>query len=113
VPGGRERLVKHKLKRLERRAQQDAVLIRQRDGTVKAFDRLTVQAELYLLMLDRGLGTEAHSSPFMDALENATPESRREVMAHAQGRFYDDLNEPGLAPGEPVEDLSEQAREPL
>jgi hypothetical protein len=105
--------MKSKLRRLERRAQQHAVLIRQRDGTVRAFDKLTVQAELFLLLCDRSLGREPRSSEFMDALENATPESRREVMAHAQGRFYDDLNEPGLEPGEPVEDLSEQAREPL
>jgi hypothetical protein len=106
--------MKHKLKSLERRAQQDAVLIRQRDGTVKAFDRMLVQAELFLLLCDRHLGREPHASEFARALEGATPESRREVMAHTEGKFYDDLNdEPGLEPGEPVEDLSEQAREPL
>jgi hypothetical protein len=96
-----------RLLRLERKAQRDAVFVRQRDGTVKAFDRMLVQAELFLLLCDRHLGKEPHASEFMDALENATPESRREVMAHTEGKFYDDLNEPGLEPGEPVEDLSE------
>jgi len=99
--------MKSKLRRLERKAQQDAVFVRQRDGTVKAFDRMLVQAELFLLLCDRHLGKEPHASEFMAALEGATPESRREVMAYAQGKFYDDLNEPGLEPGEPVEDLSE------
>jgi hypothetical protein len=102
------------LRRLERRAQQHAVLIRQRDGTVKAFDRMLVQAELFLLLCNRHLGREPHASEFMAALEGATPESRREVMAHTEGKWYEDLHdEPGLEPGEPVEDLSEQAREPL
>jgi hypothetical protein len=96
-----------RLLRLERKAQQDAVFVRQRNGTVKAFDRLLVQAELFLLLCDRHLGREPHASEFIDALENATPESRREVMAHTEGKFYDDLNEPGLEPSEPVEDLSE------
>jgi hypothetical protein len=101
------------IERARRAALGNAIIIHQTDGTTRHFDRLTVQAELYLLMLDRGLGDEPHASEFMAALENATPESRREVMAHTEGKFYDDLNEPGLEPGEPVEDLSEQAREPL
>jgi hypothetical protein len=106
--------MKSKLRRLERRAQQHAVLIRQRDGTVKAFDRLLVQAELFLLLCDRHLGREPRSTEFMDALEGATPESRREVEALAQGKWYEDLrDEEGIGAGEPVEDLSEPAREPL
>jgi hypothetical protein len=100
------------LRRLERKAQQDAVFVRQRDGTVKAFDRMLVQAELFLLLCDRHLGREPHASEFMDALEGATPESRREVMAHTEGKWYEDLHdEEGLEPGEPVKDLSEQARD--
>jgi hypothetical protein len=101
--------LKDQLRRLEREAERDAVLIRQRDGTTKAFDTLRVQKELYLLMLSRGLGEPPHSSEFMDALANATEESRSEVMARAEGKFYEDLNEPGLEQiGEPVEDLSEK-----
>jgi hypothetical protein len=86
--------MKGKLKRLERRAQEHAVLLYQRDGTVKAFDHMTVMKEIYMLVYNRGLGEPPHSSTFMDALENATPESRREVMTHAEGEYYEDLNEP-------------------
>ncbi len=96
------------LRRLERKAQHHAVFIRQRDGTTKAFPWMYVQGELYLMKCNRALGVEPHTSPFTDALASATDESRREVLALAEGGYYSDMDEP--ADGEP-EDLSEQARD--
>jgi hypothetical protein len=94
------------VKRLEREAAEGAVLIRQRDGSVRAFDRMDVMGQMYLTQLDDALGrNEAprSSSDVLDALENATPESRRAVEEMSTGSFYADL-EPSTGP---VEDLSE------
>jgi hypothetical protein len=90
------------LRRLKREAVQDAVLIRQRDSSVKAFDRMQVMGELYLARLDAALGQPRRSSDVMDALDGATPASRRAVEDVS---FFglDDL-EPSASP---PEDLSE------
>jgi hypothetical protein len=91
------------IKRLEREAAEGAVLIRQRDGSVRIFDTLHVIGQMYLAKYDDALGRPRSSSDVLDALENATPESRRAVEEMSTGSFYADL-EPSTAP---VEDLSE------
>jgi hypothetical protein len=96
------------VKRLEREAAQDAVLIRQRDGSVRSFDRMHVMGQMYLAQLDEALGrseAQRRSSDVLDALEGATPESRRAVEEMSSGSFYADL-EPRDTTA-PVEDLSE------
>ena len=93
------------LRRLKREASEDAVLIRQRDGSVRAFDRMDVMGQMYLAQVDGALGKPRHSSDVLDALEGATPESRCAVEEMSYGGFFADL-EPRESTGS-VEDLSE------
>ena len=97
--------LRDKVKRLERETAEGAVLIRGRDGSVRVFDRMRVMGQMYLAKYDDALGQPRRSSDVLDALENATPESRRAVEEMSTGSFYADL-EPSEATG-PVEDLSE------
>jgi hypothetical protein len=97
------------VKKLERQAAEGAVLIRGRDGSVRAFDRMLVMGQMYLAQLGAALGQPRSSSDVLDALEGATPESRRAVEEMSSGDFYADL-EPREATA-PVEDLSEQAKD--
>ena len=97
--------LKDVLRRLKREASEDAVFIRGRDGSVRAFDRMHVMGQMYLAQLDDALGEPRRSSDVLDALEGATPESRRAVEEMSTGGFFADL-EPGDATA-PVEDLSE------
>jgi hypothetical protein len=99
--------LRDKMNRLERAAEKDLVTLQLKDGTAKAFDRMTVGAELYILMYNRAIGEPPRESPFMDAWANATEESRREVMASREGAWYSDLSDAEMEPGgEPPEDLS-------
>ena len=82
------------------------MLIHQRDGSVKPFDEMHVMGQVYLAKLDAALGRPRRSSDVLDALDGATPESRRTVEEMSSGGFTGDL-EPGEAT-EPVEDLSER-----
>jgi hypothetical protein len=93
------------IRRLEREAAEGAVLIRQRDGSVRIFDTLHVMGQMYLAQLDDALGQPRRSSDVLAALEGATPDSRCAVEEMSTGRFYADL-EPGATTA-PVEDLSE------
>jgi hypothetical protein len=96
------------VKRLEREAAEGAVFIRQRDGSVRAFDRMHVMGQMYLAYVDAALGrseAQRRSSDVLDALEGATPESCRAVEEMSTGGFYADL-EPSEVTA-PVEDLSE------
>ena len=98
------------LRRLKREASEDAVLIRQRDGTVRAFDQMRVSAELYLAQLDAALRRpRQRQSEVMDALDNATPESRAAILREHTGGFMADLEpvEPGPAREREISDLSE------
>ncbi len=79
------------------------MLIRQRDGSVKAFDKTHVAAEVFLSRLDASLGRPPRRSAVTAALDNATPESRHAVEEMFSGTFMEDM-EPRA---EPVEDLSE------
>ena len=92
------------VKRLEREPAEGAVFIRQRDGSVRAFDRMHVMGQMYLARYDDALGRPRRSSGVLEALEGATPESRRAVEEISSGSFYADL-EPSEATA-PVEDLS-------
>jgi hypothetical protein len=97
--------VRGRLRRLALAAKQGAVLIRQRDGTIRAFDKMDVLAEVYLAKLDAALGRPRRSSDVLDALDGATPESRRSVEEMCISGFTGDR-----APREgtsPAEDLSE------
>jgi hypothetical protein len=96
------------LRRLRREASQGAVLIHQRDGSVKPFDKMHVMGQVYLAKLDAALGRPRRSSAVLDALDGATPESRRTVEEMSASSFTGDLEprEP-VEPVEPVEDLSE------
>jgi hypothetical protein len=97
--------VRGRLKRLARVAQEGAVLVHQRDGSVKAFDRMDVLAEVFLAKLDAALGRPRRSSDVLDALDGATLESRRAIEEMSACGFTGDL-EP-REPDEPDEDLSE------
>jgi hypothetical protein len=99
------RVNRYCVRRVENAASEDAVLIRQREGSVKAFDRTQVMGELYLARLAAALGREPQSSEFVDALANATPESRAAVLALDEGH-YEDL-EPAEEASGPPPDLSE------
>jgi hypothetical protein len=98
--------VRGRLRRLAREAREGAVLIEGRDGTIRAFDKMDVMAEVYLARLDAALGVPRRSSDVLDALDGATPQSRRAVEDMCISGFTGDL-EP-REPVEPVEDLSEQ-----
>jgi hypothetical protein len=68
------------VKRLEREAYADGIVIRLRDGSVRAFDNNTVWGELFLAKcaLIRG---KARDSEVLQAVRSATPESRRDFEA--------------------------------
>ncbi len=54
--------VRGRLSRLRREASQGALLIRQRDGTIRAFDKMDVMGQVYLARLDAALGRAAWRS---------------------------------------------------
>jgi hypothetical protein len=101
------------LRRLRREASRDAVLIHQRDGTVRAFDRMHVLSEVYLAKFDAALGRPRRSSDVLDALDGATRESRRAVEEMSASGFTGDLDLEPREPVEPIEDLSDPPREPF
>ena len=67
--------IRDRLKRLRAKAEEGGVLIRQRDGSVKIFDTTKVFAEMFLVQMDL-LRDTARDSEALDAVRNATPESR-------------------------------------
>jgi hypothetical protein len=67
--------LRDRLRRLRKEAESDAVLIRQRDGTVKAFETMEVHKQLFLAKMD--LFRKAWiDSEVLTAVRRATPESR-------------------------------------
>ena len=62
-----------------------------------------VMGQMYLARVDAATGRPRSSSDVLDALEGATPESRRAVEEMSSCGFTEDLK-PGTSP---VEDLSE------
>jgi hypothetical protein len=99
-------LVRGWLKRLEREAREDFVEVRQRDGRVLYFERMEVLKALFLARYDAALGRSPEPSAVLDALEGATPASRRAVEEiSSTGTFFD--LEPRDPTAPPIEDLSE------
>jgi hypothetical protein len=105
--------VRGRLRRLAREAREGAVLIYQRVGSVKAFDKMDVMAEVYLAKLDAALGSPRRSSDVLRALDGATRASRRAVEEMSACGFTGDLDLEPREPVEPIEDLSDEPREPL
>jgi hypothetical protein len=107
--------LRDRMRRLRREAQKDAVLIHQRDGNVRTFDRMHVVSELYLARMDLSIGRPVRQSEVLDAVRNATPESRRiveEIAGRIGGGLGDlvplVLDEADVHDGDAaVEDLSE------
>ncbi len=69
--------LKDRMRHLRREAQKNAVLIHQRDGTVRAFDAMDCWKEMVLTQMDLFKG-ESKDSEVLEAVRNATPESRAE-----------------------------------
>ena len=69
--------IRDRLRRLQAKAEEGGVLIRQRDGSVKIFATMKVFAEMFLVQMDL-LRDTARESEVLVAVRNATPESRRE-----------------------------------
>ncbi len=65
------------MERLRQKAEEGGVLIRQRDGSVRCFDVLKVQKEMFLAQMDL-LRDTARDSEVLASVRGATPESRRE-----------------------------------
>ena len=66
---------KGRLRRLEREAQSEGVILRLRDGGLRVFDRMKIDMEMFLTQTAVLMG-EARSSEVLDAVRAATPESR-------------------------------------
>ena len=68
--------LKDRLKKLRREAEEGAVVVHLKDGTARYFDDMDVFSEMFLakMALFRG---EVPDSEVLDAVRNATPESRR------------------------------------
>ncbi len=69
--------IRDRLRRLRAKVEEGGVVLRQRDGTLKAFDVLEVHKEMFLAKTDL-LRDTARESEVLVAVRNATPESRRE-----------------------------------
>jgi hypothetical protein len=66
-----------KLRRLEREAKGEGVILRLRNGGTKVFSDLDVFWEMFLAKTDLLVRGESRSSEVLDAVREATPESRR------------------------------------
>jgi hypothetical protein len=67
--------IRDRLRRLRAKAEEGAVVVRQRDGSLKVFETMTVFAEMFLAKMDL-LRDTARESEVLVAVRNATPESR-------------------------------------
>jgi hypothetical protein len=66
-----------RLRRLEREAQSEGVILKLRNGDIKVFSDLDVFGEMFLAKTDLLVRGESRSSEVLDAVRAATPESRR------------------------------------
>jgi len=64
-----------RIKKLTQQAEEGAVLIKLRDGSTRAFTVLEVQKEIFLAKYALAR-EEARQSPVLEAVRQATPESR-------------------------------------
>jgi hypothetical protein len=67
--------LKGRLRRLEREAQSEGVILRLRDGGIRVFSDLEVFKEMFLCRMDLFSG-KARPSEVLDAVRAATKESR-------------------------------------
>jgi hypothetical protein len=67
--------LKGRLRRVEREARSEGVILRLRDGGLRVFDRMEVDMEMFLTQTAVMMG-EARSSEVLDAVRAATPDSR-------------------------------------
>jgi hypothetical protein len=67
--------MRRRIKRAEKEARTEGIVLRQRDGGVRIFDTMDVLKEMYLAEVDLVRG-EHHGSEVHEAVRNATPESR-------------------------------------
>jgi hypothetical protein len=67
--------LKDRLRRLEREAEEDGIVIRLQDGTVRVFDPTMVAVELFAARMRLMQGI-SYASEVLDAVRRATPESR-------------------------------------
>jgi hypothetical protein len=65
-----------RLRRLEREAKSEGVILRLRNGGIKVFSDLDVFGEMFLAKTDLLVRGESRSSEVLDAVREATPESR-------------------------------------
>jgi hypothetical protein len=66
-----------RLRRLEREAQSEGVILRLRGGGIRVFSDNEVFTEMFLCCTDLLIRGESRSSEVLDAVRAATPESRR------------------------------------
>ena len=69
--------LRDRLRRLQAKAKEGGVLILQQDGTVCGFETMEVHKEMFLAKMDL-FEKASISSPVLEAVRNATPESRAE-----------------------------------
>ena len=67
--------VRGRLRRLEREAKEGAVLLHQRDGSVRAFDAMEVGMEMFMARYELFMGN-SYQSEVLEAVRGATPESK-------------------------------------
>jgi hypothetical protein len=67
--------LRNRLKRLIREAEGDAVLVGQRDGTVRVFDAMDAYAGMFLASMDL-YRKDSVTNDVLEAVRNAAPESR-------------------------------------
>jgi hypothetical protein len=67
--------LKDRLQRLQREAAKEGVVLHLRDGGLRVFDRMEVFGEMFLCQMDLMSG-KARPSEVLDAVREATPESR-------------------------------------
>jgi hypothetical protein len=67
--------LRDRLRRLRKEAEDGAVVVHLKDGTARHFEDMDVFAEMFLAKMDLFRGV-ARESAVLDAVRNATPESR-------------------------------------
>ena len=69
-------LSRDKLKRLEREAKNEGVILKLRDGSIRVFSDLEVFGEMFMAKTDLLVSGESRPSEVLEAVRAATPESR-------------------------------------
>jgi hypothetical protein len=67
--------MRNRLRRLERKARGDGIVLRLKDGTARAFETMEVHKAMFLAQMDLFRKTSVDSE-VLEAVRNATPESR-------------------------------------